>query len=95
MIDQKIKTLRENRHITQAELARALNVTRSCVNAWEMGISLPSTQYIVELSDYFNIPTDFLLKEDHTTYLDTEGLEDNDILLLHDIISHLRNQKRI
>lgn len=41
MIDQKIKILREKRGITQSELAKKLGITRSGVNAWEMGISVP------------------------------------------------------
>ncbi|MCD7797103.1 MAG: helix-turn-helix domain-containing protein [Clostridiales bacterium] len=37
----RIKSSRENLAVTQAELARKLSVTRACVNAWEMGISIP------------------------------------------------------
>ena len=47
---ERIKTLRENFGLSQAELAGRLDITRSSVNAWEMGISVPSTQYIVELA---------------------------------------------
>ncbi|MBQ8235442.1 MAG: helix-turn-helix transcriptional regulator [Clostridia bacterium] len=44
MISDKIKILREKNSLTQAELARELGITRSGVNAWEMGISVPSNQ---------------------------------------------------
>ena len=44
MIYERIKKLREKQGYTQTELAKMLGVTRSCVNAWEMGISVPSTQ---------------------------------------------------
>ena len=39
MIAERIKTLRETNNLTQSALAKKLNVTRSSVNAWEMGIS--------------------------------------------------------
>lgn len=39
MIAERIKELREEKAWTQTELAKILGVTRSCVNAWEMGIS--------------------------------------------------------
>ena len=61
MIADRIKELRQQAGWTQAELARKLNITRSSVNAWEMGISIPSTQVIVELSALFCVPTDYLL----------------------------------
>lgn len=46
MIADKIKMLRNANNMTQSELARKLNITRSSVNAWEMGISIPSTTFI-------------------------------------------------
>ena len=47
--------------MTQTELAKKLGITRSSVNAWEMGISVPSTQYIIELSLLYKVSTDYLL----------------------------------
>ena len=61
MIADKIKMLREKRGITQAELAKQLGLTRAGVNAWEMGISVPSTQYVVELALFFKVSTDYLI----------------------------------
>ena len=53
--------LRQQSGLTQSDLAKKLNVTRSSVNAWEMGISIPSTQYVVELAELFKVSTDYLL----------------------------------
>lgn len=36
--------------MTQTDLANKLGVTRSSVNAWEMGISVPTTDKIVEIA---------------------------------------------
>ena len=47
MIADKIKQLRTSRNMTQSDLAKKLNITRSSVNAWEMGLSTPSTAYLV------------------------------------------------
>ena len=46
MLAERIKTLREQAGMSQEKLAKRLGITRSSVNAWEMGISTPSTQYI-------------------------------------------------
>ena len=58
MVADRIKALREQRGMTQSELAKQLGITRSSVNAWELGISVPSTQYVVELADIFKVATD-------------------------------------
>ena len=62
MIGENIKNLREENNYSQTALAKRLGISRSAVNAWEMGISVPSTQYIVELADYFNVSTDYILE---------------------------------
>ena len=91
MIADKIKLLREKRGITQAELARELGVTRSGVNAWEMGISVPSTQYITELSVFFGVSVDYLLGLNNTATISVEGLTDREIASILDVIQCYRN----
>lgn len=93
MIADKIKSLREECGYTQASLAKELGITRAGVNAWEMGISIPSTQYIIKLAGIFKVSTDYLLGVTNTVTLDVSGLEDKDIELIHTIITHLRNKE--
>ena len=74
MIYERIKKLREKQGYTQTELAKMLGVTRSCVNAWEMGISVPSTQSLVQLAQIFDMSTDYLLGLDVAFAIRTDGL---------------------
>lgn len=92
MVADRIKALREQEGYTQAELARTLGVTRSCVNAWEMGISVPSTQCIVELAGLFKVSTDYLLGVESTSSVNVSGLTQADIALVNTIIHHLRHR---
>lgn len=92
MIADKIKLLREGQRLTQAELAKRLGITRSGVNAWEMGISVPSTQYLVELATVFKVSTDFLLDLPTTATVSVEGLSDHEIAAVTEIINCLRSK---
>ena len=94
MIADRIKYLREKNNKTQSALAKQLGITRASVNAWEMGISVPSTQYIVELSRIFDVSTDYLLGVEKSATMDISGLSEQDVQLLYQIISHLK-QKHI
>lgn len=94
MTADRIKQLREEKGYTQAELAKQLGITRSSVNAWEMGISVPSTQYVVELASIFKVSTDYLLGVDTTATIAINGLTDTDIQLIHSIVGHLREKNR-
>ena len=93
MVAERIKVLREGHGLTQAELARCLGVTRSGVNAWEMGISVPSTQYIVELALLFEVSTDYLLGIDSTATVSVAGLDDEEIASVVKVIRCYRNLK--
>ena len=86
MVADRIKRLREQYGITQSELAKQLGITRSSVNAWEMGISIPSTQYIVELSLLFNVSCDYLLGLKRNSSVSVDGLTQREIASVLEII---------
>ena len=90
MIADRIKDVRETRNLTQSELARHWGITRSSVNAWEQGISVPSTQYVVELARLFNTSSDYLLGVDSSASLSISGLSEDDVQLVYQIIEHLK-----
>lgn len=92
MVSDRIKALRENHGLTQSELAKQLGITRSSVNAWEQGISVPSTQYIVELATIFKVSTDYLLGVNATASINVSGLTDSDIELANSIVERLRKR---
>lgn len=93
MIADKIKYLREQQGFTQSDLAKKLGITRSSVNAWEMGISVPSTQYVVELANIFKVSTDYLLGMKSTATVSVEGLSEKDVQLINAVIAHLRERQ--
>ena len=57
----RIKEMRLRNNLTQTELARKLYVTRACVNAWEMAVSVPSTEKIMSLCQILHVSSDYLL----------------------------------
>lgn len=95
MIAERIRYLREQKSMTQTELARQLGITRSSVNAWEMGISVPSTQYIVELANLFHVSTDYLLSVEITNSVNVAGLTEGDIQLVYHLIEYLRQKNQV
>jgi len=62
--DSNIKFLRSRKKLTQDQLSVALEIKRSTLNNYENGISGPSIQSLVILSDYFHVAIDTLLRVD-------------------------------
>lgn len=92
MIADKIKVLRTSKQMSQSELAKKLGITRSSVNAWELGFSCPSTAYLVELANVFHVSTDFLLDMKQNESLDISGLDIEQIRILYDLAEHFRKE---
>jgi len=94
MICDKIKELREKAGYSQSQLAKKLDVTRSSVNAWEMGLSTPTTQYIVELSKLFRVSADYILGLNDQKHLLLDGLTQEETELLYNLIKFFDNNKK-
>ena len=96
MISEKIKILRDKAGMSQAQLAKKLDVTRSSVNAWEMGISAPSTSWLVELSNLFHVTTDYLLGLDDCITIRTNTLSDRAVTaILNTVEAFYENCKEL
>lgn len=62
----KIKSVRQDKGLTQKDIAEKLHVSRKTISSWETGRSYPDIGTLVELSDIYQISLDKLLREDTT-----------------------------
>lgn len=97
MVADRIRELRIKNGLTQADLAKMLHITRSSVNAWEMGISVPSTTMIVELAKHLKTNTDYLLGVDVEPSISVKDLSEEEIgilVMLANKFRSYRNEKK-
>jgi len=62
-LGEKITALRKQKGLSQEKLAEELNLTRQTISKWELNQSTPDIEYIVRLSEIFDVTTDYLLKD--------------------------------
>lgn len=53
--------LRQDRKMTQKDLAQAMFVTVGTISNYEHGVHYPDVEKLISLADYFNVTTDYLL----------------------------------
>lgn len=57
----RLIALREERKLSQVEVAKALGMSRSGFSMYELGQREPDMEMVRKLADYFNVTTDYLL----------------------------------
>ncbi len=90
MVGERIKEIREKNGLTQSSLAKKLNISRSAVNAWEMGVSIPSAQYLIELSRLFKVSVDYLLELDRAERVDISFLSEEEKKMLYSLLNYFK-----
>lgn len=59
-IGERITSLRNERNISQGQIAKALNVSRQAVSKWENDLSSPDTLNLIRLADLLNTDVEYL-----------------------------------
>lgn len=94
-IGERIQELRIRNNMTQSDLARKMRVTRSSVNAWEMGVSIPSTEKIIDLSFFFNVSIDYLVGKDDSFVINISNLDENEKNCVIQLVNVLKNKQKV
>ena len=95
MIGDRIKQLRLDAKMTQPELAKKLDVTRSAVATYENNSRQPSFQILIRLAHIFNVSTDYLLLGKDNNLLDVEGLSGEQRAIIVSLIKNFRETNDI
>ena len=60
-IKDRIVSLRNEKNITQSQLAEELDISPSAIGMYEQGRRKPSYELLEEICDYFNVDMDYLM----------------------------------
>lgn len=79
MFKLRLKDLREEKGVSQQQLANILGISQGSVGNWESGIREPNFETIKKIADYFAVSTDYLLgrtdEPNQSTDQQLEGIE--------------------
>jgi transcriptional regulator with XRE-family HTH domain len=92
-IAERIKRLRQEQNMTQADLGNKLGVHQKQVSAYERGINVPSTDVLIKLAEVFNVTLDYLAFE-------TKGqpaklnIQDRELLRRFEVLDKLSDNEK-
>ena len=69
---KRIQQLRKERELTQEQLAEKLNVSQNTIAKIESGLRRPSIDFLLEISEFFNVSTSYLVFGVHAEDVEDE-----------------------
>lgn len=77
-----LKQLRENKGLTQAQLASKINRTKTVISKYENNLQTPTIDTLIELSVIFNVSLDYLAGIDMKKAISLNGLTSNQVNII-------------
>ena len=92
MVDcsEKLRALREAKHLTQAQVAQKMGVSKAMISAYETATKVPSIEVLIRLSRLFGVTVDYLVCIDARKYIDVSSLDDESAALIATLVSKMR-----
>lgn len=76
MFAQRLKDLRQEKKISQTELASALNISNRTISMYEQGNSEPNVEILSKIAGYFNVTADYLIGRTSCKNIENQSLSD-------------------
>ena len=61
LVGERIKEIRRDYKLTQAEFGQKLSISQDTVSLWEKGKAYPNTEYVIDICKTFDVSADYLL----------------------------------
>lgn len=58
---ERLKDLREDKNLSQRQLAKELNTLQANIQRWEKGTADPSSANVIKIAQYFKVSAGYLL----------------------------------
>lgn len=90
----RLKELRMSQNLSQADVAKKLDISPSIISGYETGERTPSTENLLALSYLYKCSTDYLLGKSNDkpfVVLDTDDLTSEQVEVLQDLIKVMKH----
>lgn len=85
-VGERLLEIRNQKRMTQEDLAEYLNVSRQSVSKWELNKTMPDVEKLMQLSELYEVTLDYLVKgveekeepsDDNRNDIASDGMEQN------------------
>ena len=83
----RIQQLRSNRNMSQENLGKKLNRSKSVISGYENNVRIPPLDVLVNIAAIFNVSLDYLVGIDKNEMVSIDGLNDGQKKLVYALIN--------
>ena len=88
----RLKELREERHLSQTEVAERLEVARATISGYECNTITPSVEQLKKLAVLYNASIDYIMGMDNRSALYLDDLTASQQQTVLDIVDRLKEE---
>lgn len=90
----RIRRLREEKHLKQEQVAELLHVNRKAISHYENNNREPSFEILIKIANLFHVRTDYLLGNDFGREIDATGLSEREYALISELVADLSDKNK-
>lgn len=94
-ISSRIKGLRILKGLSQEDLSKKINISKTNISDYENNIIVPSLETICKLADIFDCSCDYLLCRTNDNYISINDLNSEQVSTINYIIEEFRKSNKI
>ena len=88
----RLRELRLSKQMTQAQVAKRLNLSKTTISGYENNIKTPSIDVLVRLANLYGVTSDYILGIEKKKMLVIDGLTENEERILKALINEFNQQ---
>lgn len=90
-----LQGLRKQYKLTQADVARKMNVSVGTVARWEGNAAIPSAERLIQLSILYNVPLNYLVGIDTEKSIAIDKLTKRQQNVIYDLVAEFQRKKGV
>lgn len=88
----RLKELREAKRLSQIDVAKRLDVTRSTISGYECNTITPSVEQLVNMAVLYNASLDYIMGMENRTYLYLDDMSESQQQMILDIVDRIKQE---
>lgn len=90
----RLRELRENKELTQTQVAKRLGLSKTTISGYENNIKTPSLDVLVKLSTLYGVSSDYILGLENRKLMQIDGLTISQEEILKIILKEFRSMNK-